>query len=119
MLRRVLIHLEKSLRTFSPSGADESVAVTLMRHGYIPPTPSSPSCAIHIDVLRYCAALRRHASSISLQGIASSICEVHNVECFPNCSVVAAHCIVDRLHSALPDATVGGARRLFGGGAQG
>ncbi|KAG9092876.1 hypothetical protein FRC06_011763, partial [Ceratobasidium sp. 370] len=67
------IDLTKKYSRAFASGTDESVAVTLMRHGYIPPTPISPSCAIHIDVLRFSAALRRNASSISLQGIAASI----------------------------------------------
>ncbi|KAG9101546.1 hypothetical protein FRC07_010294, partial [Ceratobasidium sp. 392] len=62
----------------SPNVATPAVQ-TLIRHGYLSPTPSSPTVAIHVDLLRYCVALRRHASIISLQGIASAICEVHNV----------------------------------------
>ncbi|KAG8703208.1 hypothetical protein FRC09_004300 [Ceratobasidium sp. 395] len=68
---------EKFSRTFTPNTANEAVAVTLIRHGFIPTTPTSPSCAIHVDVLRYCAAFRRHGS-VSLQAIATAICEVHN-----------------------------------------
>ncbi|KAB5589883.1 hypothetical protein CTheo_6666 [Ceratobasidium theobromae] len=58
---------------------ETSRVVTLARHGYFSPTPTSPSCAVHVDVLRYCVALRRHASMTSLQAIAMAICEIHNV----------------------------------------
>ncbi|KAG8687141.1 hypothetical protein FRC08_012139 [Ceratobasidium sp. 394] len=35
-----------------------TTAHLLMHHGYIPPTPSAPSIAIHVDLLRFCAAIR-------------------------------------------------------------
>ncbi|QRW15389.1 hypothetical protein RhiLY_14388 [Ceratobasidium sp. AG-Ba] len=64
--------------TFSLVTPTSSNIETLVRHGYIPPTPASPSVAFHINVLQYTVALRRHASVISLQSITAAICEVHN-----------------------------------------
>ncbi|KAB5587464.1 hypothetical protein CTheo_9098 [Ceratobasidium theobromae] len=74
------IHLTtRENRTFTYLDEETPRVVTLARHGYFSPTPTSPSCAIHVDVLRYCVALRRHASMTSLQAIATAMCEVHNV----------------------------------------
>lgn len=78
-----LLASEKLKRTFIPGHEDNTLVQTLARYGYFTPTPTSPSCAIHVDVLRYCVALRRHASNTSLQAIATAICEVHNVKLFP------------------------------------
>ncbi|KAF8668515.1 hypothetical protein RHS04_08977 [Rhizoctonia solani] len=71
------INLTSKIRTTFTSDTKTPQIVTLARHGYFAPTPSSPACAIHIDVLKYCVALRRHASSTSIQGIAAAICNVH------------------------------------------
>ncbi|KAG9097908.1 hypothetical protein FRC07_010714, partial [Ceratobasidium sp. 392] len=69
----------KEKASFVLNDSTSSPLRTLVRHGYIPPTPSAPSLAIHVDVLKYCAALRRHASIVSLQSLTSAICEVHNI----------------------------------------
>ncbi|KAG8701352.1 hypothetical protein FRC09_005418 [Ceratobasidium sp. 395] len=74
------IHLTSREKiNFTVPDSNTSLLRTLVRHGFIPPTPTAPAFAIHIDVLRYCAALRRHASIVSLQSIMSAICEVHNI----------------------------------------
>ncbi|KAG8713748.1 hypothetical protein FRC11_011155, partial [Ceratobasidium sp. 423] len=74
------IHLtERGERMFVSSGPDFPRVVSLARHGYFSPTPSSPSCAIHYMVLRYCAALRRHSSTTSMEAIAATMCEIYNV----------------------------------------
>ncbi|KAG8693339.1 hypothetical protein FRC08_009181 [Ceratobasidium sp. 394] len=68
----------KQKTTFTSASGTMTTAQLLMYHGYIAPTPSAPSIAIHVDVLRYCVAIRRHASLVSLEGLTSAICEVHN-----------------------------------------
>ncbi|CAE6533540.1 unnamed protein product, partial [Rhizoctonia solani] len=71
------INFTTATRTTFTSDAGTPQVVTLARHGYFAPTPSFPSCAIHVDLLRFCVALRRHASMISIQGIATAICDMH------------------------------------------
>ncbi|QRW26071.1 hypothetical protein RhiXN_11148 [Rhizoctonia solani] len=71
------INFTTKVWTTFTSDASTPRVVTLARHGYFAPTPSLPSCAIHVDLLRFCVALRRHASTISIQGIATAICDMH------------------------------------------
>ncbi|QRV98248.1 hypothetical protein RhiJN_26267 [Ceratobasidium sp. AG-Ba] len=87
------IHLTTRDRVTFTGAASLSTVQILAQHGYIPPTPTNPSLAIHVDVLRYCMAFRKHAPIVSIQGITSAICDVHN-------NIYSAH-LCDQISDAL------------------
>ncbi|KAB5587706.1 hypothetical protein CTheo_8853 [Ceratobasidium theobromae] len=70
---------EKKKIRFTSCDPTEPTNVTLMRHGFLSPTPNIPKLAIHVDVLGLSVALRRHASALSVQAIAASLSELYNV----------------------------------------
>ncbi|KAB5588232.1 hypothetical protein CTheo_8328 [Ceratobasidium theobromae] len=74
-----LLLTERKKLTFTPGSPAEPVNVTLMRQGFLSPTPNIPKLAIHVDVLRFSVALRWHASALSVQAIAASLSELYNV----------------------------------------
>jgi hypothetical protein len=104
--------IAKSRLTFTSSENIPRV-VTLARHGYFAPSPSMPSCAVHVDVLRFCTALRRHASSIGIQSITMALCEMHNVSAISRMTA-DTYLFVGCLSSSPPHPVDRRARLLFG-----
>lgn len=55
------------------------VNVTLLRHGYLAPTPSRPSIAFSLELLDVLAAVLRRGPSVSIQIMAKAFCDLRNV----------------------------------------
>lgn len=53
--------------------------VTLLRHGYLTPSPSKPSVAMSLQVLELFANVQRRGPSVSVQILAKAWCDSRNV----------------------------------------
>ncbi|KAG8704171.1 hypothetical protein FRC08_002384 [Ceratobasidium sp. 394] len=63
----------KHLRT------ESCINATLLRNGYLAPTPSKPSMAISLQVLDILAAVQRRGPAVSIQVMAKAFCDLRNV----------------------------------------
>ncbi|KDN41888.1 hypothetical protein RSAG8_07105, partial [Rhizoctonia solani AG-8 WAC10335] len=57
----------------------ESCAQSLLSHGYLSSTPIRPTVAFALDILALADCLQRRSPSISIQGIAKTLCDLRNV----------------------------------------
>lgn len=58
---------------------DEEANVALIRVGMIGCSPSDPSVAISLDTLELYHRLRRRNGQLSIQAMARTLCDLHNV----------------------------------------
>jgi hypothetical protein len=55
------------------------VNATLLRHGYLSPTPLRPSIAVSLQLLDVLAAVQRRGPAVSIQIMAKAFCDLRNV----------------------------------------
>ncbi|KAG8685044.1 hypothetical protein FRC08_013330, partial [Ceratobasidium sp. 394] len=66
-------------KSFSHGSNDPWVNPTLVRHGYLSPSPHRPRIAFSILLLELLAAVQRRAPSMSIQVMAKAFCDLRNV----------------------------------------
>ncbi|KAG9123416.1 hypothetical protein FRC07_014972 [Ceratobasidium sp. 392] len=63
-----------------PQGNDDPwINPTIMRHGYLSPSPHRPRTAFSISLLELVAAVQRRGPSTSVQVMAKALCDLRNV----------------------------------------
>ncbi|KAG9081176.1 hypothetical protein FRC06_005751 [Ceratobasidium sp. 370] len=67
-------------KSFPHNANDPWVNPTLVRHGYLSPSPHRPRAAFAIALLELLAAIQRWGPSMSIQVMAKVFCDLHNLE---------------------------------------
>lgn len=55
---------------------------TLIRYGYLSPSPHDPKVAFSLETLELYHQLRRHNSNLGVQGFIRTLCGLYNVRFF-------------------------------------
>ncbi|KAG8681486.1 hypothetical protein FRC09_017454, partial [Ceratobasidium sp. 395] len=66
-------------KTFPLASPDSWVNATLIRHGFLAPSPSRPTVAISLELLEILAAVQRRAPSASVEALSKAFCDLRNV----------------------------------------
>ncbi|KAG8679588.1 hypothetical protein FRC09_018861 [Ceratobasidium sp. 395] len=65
-------------KTFPLVSPDSWVNATLIRHGFLAPSPSRPTVAISLELLEILAAVQRRAPSASVEALSKAFCDLRN-----------------------------------------